>query len=331
MFEAIQYGISCAFLLYYEGMIHGFLVTAQQVGVLFALMAVGYVCRKARFLPDVFAKGCVNLLLLVVTPCLIVHVFQRPFTRAALANLGFALAIAFAAHIVGIVFAELCFCRSDKRRRGVLKFATVFSNAGFMGIPLEYALLGPEGAFYGAVYVAVFNLLCWTYGLRAMCGHLKDMNHRIIFINPGTVGIAVGLPLFLTSTTLPAIIHDPVKYISDLNTPLAMIVIGFYLADARFTAYFRCIPALLASGLRLLVVPAIVLAGLFAVREFNLDSTMAIALTASASAPVAAMDTMFASKYGRDVDVSVGLVAVTTILSIVTMPLLVGLAMWLFR
>ena len=311
-------------------MVDGFLLTAQQVGVLFALMAVGYACRKTNFLSDAFVKGCVNLLLLVVTPCLIVHVFQRPFTREALANLGFALAVAFAAHLVGIVFAETCFCRTDEKRKGVLKFATVFSNAGFMGIPLEYALLGPEGAFYGAVYVAVFNLLCWTYGLKAMCGHLKDMDRRIRFVNPGTVGIAVGLPLFLTST-LPAIVHDPVKYIADLNTPLAMIVIGFYLADARFAAYFRCAPALLASALRLVAIPAVVLAGLVAARGFNLDSTMAIALTASASAPVAAMDTMFASKYGRDVDVSVGLVAVTTILAIVTMPLLVGLAMWIFR
>ena len=312
-------------------MLDGFILTAQQVGVLFALMAVGYVCRKTNFLSDAFVKGCVNLLLLIVTPCLIVHVFQRPFTGAALANLGLALAFSFAAHLIGIIFAEICFRRTDERQRGVLKFATVFSNGGFMAIPLEYALLGPDGAFYGAVYVVMFNFLCWTYGLKVMCGHLKDMNHRILFINPGTVGIAIGLPLFLSSTTLPVILHDPIKYIADLNTPLAMIVIGFYLADARFAAYFRCVPALVASVLRLLVIPALVLAGLVAARGMRLDPTMAIALTASASAPVAAMDTMFASKYGRDVDVSVGLVAVTTILSIATMPILVGISMWFFR
>ena len=164
-----------------------------------------------------------------------------------------------------------------------------------------------------------------------MCGHLKDLSRRILFVNPGTVGIAIGLPLFLSSTTLPTLLHDPVKYISDINTPLAMIVIGFYLADAKFAAYFRCVPALVASALRLVIIPAVVLAGLAAAKGLALDPTMAIALTASASAPVAAMDTMFAAKYGRDVDVSVGLVAVTTILSIVTMPLLVGLAMWIFR
>lgn len=309
----------------------GFLLTAQQVGILFALMAVGYACRRKGLFCDAFVKGCVNLLLLVVTPCLIVHVFQRPFTRELLANLGIALAAAFFAHAVGLVFAEICFRRADDMRKGVLKFGAVFSNGGFMAIPLEYALLGPEGAFYGAVYVVVFNLLCWTYGLKVMCGHLKDLDRRILFVNPGTIGMAVGIPLFVTSTTLPPVIGDPIRYLSELNTPLAMIVIGYYLADARFAAYFRCAPALAASALRLLVIPSIVLGTLIAVRGFGLDPTMAIALTASASAPVAAMDSMFAAKYGKDVDVSVGLVSVTTLLSIITMPILVGAAMSVFR
>lgn len=312
-------------------MIEGFLLTAQQVGILFALVAVGYACRRKGLFSDAFVKGAVNLLLLVVTPCLIVHVFQRPFSKELLTNLGMALAAAFFAHAVGIVFAETCFRKTDGMLRGVLKFGTVFSNGGFMAIPLEYALLGPEGAFYGAVYVVVFNLLCWTYGLRVMCGHLGDLDRKILFVNPGTIGIGMGLPLFLTSTTLPPIIGDPIRYLSELNTPLAMIIIGYYLADARFAAYFRCVPALLASGLRLFAIPLIVLGALAALRGFGLNSTMAIALTASASAPVAAMDSMFAAKYGKDVDVSVGLVSVTTLLSILTMPLMVGAAMTMFR
>jgi predicted permease len=311
-------------------MFDGFLLTAQQVGVLFTLMAVGYVCRRKGLFSDAFVKGAVNLLLLIVTPCLIIHVFQRPFTKELLANLGMALAAAFFAHGVGLLFAETCFRRVDEMRKGILKFGTVFSNGGFMAIPLEYALLGAEGAFYGAVYVVVFNLLCWTYGLKVMCGHLKDLDKRILFVNPGTIGLTVGLPLFLTSTTLPQVIGEPIRYLSELNTPLAMIIIGYYLADARFAAYFRCAPALVASGLRLLVIPSIVLAVLMMVRRFGLDPVMAVALTASASAPVAAMDSMFAAKYGKDVDLSVGLVSVTTLISIVTMPLIVGIAMSIF-
>lgn len=312
-------------------MVDGFLSTAQQVGVLFALMAVGYVCRRRGFFSDGFLKGCVDLLLLVVTPCLIVHLFQRPFSKELLSNLGMALAAAFFAHAIGIAFAEACFRGAVESRKAVLKFATVFSNGGFMAIPLEYALLGADGAFYGVVYVVVFNLLCWTYGLKVMCGHLENLNRRILFVNPGTVGIALGLPLFLLSLKLPAALDDPIRYISELNTPLAMLVVGSYLAEARFAAFFRSAPAFLASVLRLAVIPAITLAALASVRGFGVDPTMAIALTASASAPVAAMDSMFAAKYGKDVDLSVGLVTVTTLLSAVTMPLLVGAAICIFR
>ena len=73
-------------------MIDGFLLTVQQVGVLFALMSVGYVCRNKGLFSEAFVKGAVNLLLLIVTPCLIIHVFQRPFSKELLANLGMALA-----------------------------------------------------------------------------------------------------------------------------------------------------------------------------------------------------------------------------------------------
>lgn len=311
-------------------MIEGFILTAQQVGILFALVAVGFVCRRIGLFTGEFVKGCVNLLLLVVTPCLIIHVFQRPFSGEILDNLGFALAAAIFAHALGMAFAELFFRRQPESLKGVLKFGTVFSNGGFMAIPLEYALLGAEGAFYGAVYVVVFNVLCWTYGLKVMCGHMKDLNRRVLFVNPGTVGIAVGMPLFLTSTSLPPVIGEPVRYLSELNTPLAMVVIGCYLADARFSAYFRCGGALLSSALRLLVIPAMVLGVLAAARGMGIDPTMAVAITASASAPVAAMNSMFAAKYDRDIDVSVGLVSVTTIVSILTMPFLVGAAMSLF-
>ncbi|MBO5940969.1 MAG: AEC family transporter [Kiritimatiellae bacterium] len=312
-------------------MLDGFLLTAQQVGILFALTAVGFFCRRRGLFSDSFVKGAVNLLLLIVTPCLIVHVFQRPFSRNLLANLAMISVGAVFAHAIGIAIAEVCFRKVDEKRKGVLKFGTVFSNAGFMAIPLEYALLGPEGAFYGAVYVAIFNVLCWTYGLGVMSGHLKDLKKRVLFVNPGTIGICIGLPLFLTSTTLPVIIGDPVRHLSNLNTPLAMIIIGYYLAGARFSAYFRCVPALVASVLRLVAIPLVVLGALVAFRGFGINSTMAIALTASACAPAAAMNSMFAAKYGKDVDVSAGLVSATTLLSIVTMPLIIGIAMSIFR
>jgi len=309
-------------------MLECLIVVARQVGILFALMAVGYLCNKRRILSETSVKGIVEVLMLVVTPCVIVHAFQRPFERHLVQGLGWSLGIAIFAHVLGIA-VSLMFHGVEARRRSVLRFATTFSNAGFMGIPLEYALLGSDGVFFGAVYVAVFNIVCWSWGLVTMCGSLKEMRVRTLFINPGTIGIACGLPFFLFSLKLPSVVGEPMKMLADLNTPLAMMVIGYYLAEASFGAVLKSGTAYVAAALRLVALPCVVLGTVWLCRPP--DSTMSIAVVTAASAPVAALTTVFAAKYDRDVPFSVGLVSGTTLLSLVTMPPIVGMAMWLFR
>ena len=312
-------------------MFSSFILVAQQVFILFALMSLGYVLNRRRLVDERAIKGMVEILVLIVTPCLIVHVFQRPFESRLLSGLGWAFGAAIAAHMLGIA-ASFLVRTKDGKRRSVLRYAVIFSNAGFMGIPLEYALLGDMGVFYGAVYVAVFNLLCWSYGLVVMCGSMKDVRIRLLLINPGTVGIALGLPLFLLSVKLPPMLGMPVKMMSDINTPLAMIVIGWYLAQADFGAVARSAAAYFAVFLRLIAIPSVVLAGMYAASHLSpmLDGTMAVAIVASSAAPSAALTTILAARYERDVPMSVGIVAGSTFLSVLTMPVVVGLAVWLF-
>ena len=301
---------------------------AAQVGVLFSLMAVGAVCRRVRLVDEASVKGIVNVLLLVVTPSLIIDSFQRPFDPAMVHGFFWAFAIAAFAHVAIILFARL-FSRGDDRSRPVLRLAMVFSNAGFMGIPLEQAILGSEGVFYGIVYVVVFNFFMWSWGLYEMRGVGEGWRWRSLrpmVVNPGTVGIAIGLPLFFASLSLPAILKTPIGLLAGLNTPLAMLVIGFYLAGADFRRVVRMPSAYLAAAVRLVVFPLALLALLYPLRS-HFPREMMLALVTAASAPVAAMVSMFASKFSRDVDLSVGLVSGTTLLSIFTMPPVIALAM----
>ena len=307
---------------------------AAQVGVLFALMAVGAVCRRVRLVDEASVKGIVNVLLLVVTPCLIIDSFQRPFDSSMMHGFFWAFAIAVSAHVAIILFARL-FSRGDDRSRPVLRLAMVFSNAGFMGIPLEQAILGAEGVFYGIVYVVVFNFFMWSWGLYEMKFKVESEKFKVGFrakdlrpmiVNPGTVGIAIGLPLFFASVSLPAILKTPISLLAGLNTPLAMLVIGFYLAGANFRRVVRMPSAYLAAAVRLVVFPLALLALLYPLRS-HFPREMMLALVTAASAPVAAMVSMFASKFKRDVDLSVGLVSGTTLLSILTMPPVIAFAM----
>ena len=311
---------------------------AVQVGVLFALMAVGVVCRRVRLVDETAVKGIVNVLLLVVTPSLIIDSFQRPFDSSMMHGFFWAVAIASFAHFAIILLARL-FSRGDDKSRPVLRLAMVFSNAGFMGIPLEQAILGAEGVFYGIVYVVVFNFFMWSWGLYEMRGKvpLSNSNSKLelkekwrslrpMIVNPGTVGLAIGLPLFFASISLPAILKTPISLLAGLNTPLAMLVIGFYLAGADFRRVIRMPSAYLAAAVRLIAYPLAVVALLFPLRA-HFPREMMLALVTAASAPVAAMVSMFASKFERDVDLSVGLVSGTTLLSILTMPPVIAFAM----
>lgn len=304
-----------------------FLIVAQQVAVLFVLMGVGAACRKAKLLDDNSVGGIVNMLLLVVTPCLIVDCFQRDYDPTMLGSLGLAFVIAVGAHLLVISLAYL-FVRpwADATRR-TLRLAAVFSNAGFVGIPLEMAIFGSTGAFYGIVYVAVFNLFIWSWGYCMMGGRPRPVS---MVFNPGTVGLALGLPLFFFSVRLPFVLHEPIHWMAGLNTPLAMISIGYYLAGAKILAALRVKQVWLTAFIRLVAYPLIVLTALYPFRH-AVDRTMALAMITACSAPVAAMVSVFAVKFNRDVDASVSLVSGTALLSMITMPVVIALAMGVFR
>lgn len=300
------------------------LAVATQVGVLFVLMAVGALCRLSGLIDDSARKGMVNLLILVVTPCLIVDVFQRPFDPAELSSLAISFSIAVAVHLAAIAIAYLAVRhRSDSTRR-VLLLSAVFSNAGFMGIPLEQAILGERGVFFGIAYVVVFNFFMWSWGLATMKGEAGFS--RTLVVNPGTAGLAVGLPLFFLSLRLPQVFASPVHHVAALNTPLAMIIVGHYLAGAKLASAASDPAAWLAMALRLAGLPLLVTACLYPFRAV-LDRTMMLAIVTASSAPVAAMVSMLASKYGRDVDTSVGVISASTLLSIATIPCIVASAM----
>ena len=326
----------------FSAMLDSLSLVSKQVGVLFALMVVGFLCNRRKLLNAVAIKGVTELLVLIVTPCVIVHSFiQQKFAVSLLGDLGWALAVSVFAHVVGAAIAFACLHGRDKRdppasggpdRAGVLRFAVIFSNAGFMGIPLEYALLGADGVFFGAMYVVVFNLVCWSLGVAVMCRGMKNVGLRALFVNAGTVGVALGLPFFLFSLKLPEGVGRPVEMLADLNTPLAMIMVGWYLAETDFRPVLRCGAAYGVAALRLVAVPLVVIAAFVGVRACvpTLNPVMAVAISTAAAAPTAALTTVIAARYDKDVSTATSLVSGTTLLSILTMPPIVGFALWLF-
>lgn len=310
-------------------MLENFVMVLREAGVLFVLMLVGFVCQKTKCLTDQSLKGIVNLLIWVVNPALIITVFQRPYDNSMSQALGEALLCAVGIHVVLIALAYLIFRRACAASRPVLQLAFVFSNSGFMGFPLERALLGDAGVFYGAIYVAVFNLFIWSWGYITAQGNgggLKIWTMiKSSFLNPGTLALALAWPLFIFSLELPQAVGRPLASLADLNTPLAMITIGYFLASSPLSRILR-MPAAWGAALWRLVLTPILFGIFFYVFQSHFDRVMMLALLTAAATPVATMVPMFAAKYKQDIALAVGLVSLTTLLSVLTMPLLIAWA-----
>lgn len=306
------------------GFLDSLMAVGTQVVVLFVLIGVGAVTRFTKILNDESVRGCTSLLLTFVTACLLIASFQRECTPEQLGMVGTSAVIGFVFHGISIALAYLFLHDADKSRDAVLKFSVVFTNAGFMSIPLQEAVLGADGVFCGAVIVGIFQLLCWTFGLWLMSGDRRILSLRKVVVNPGIIGIATALALFLLGVKLPEVVLSPCRHMGNLNTPLAMIVIGYHLAGARFGGILHDAKGLFAMALRLVVSPLLLV---LLMRLCGVGNhTVLVATVIAASAPVAAITTMFSVQYGRDVRLSVELVSLSTLVSVVTMPLVVALA-----
>lgn len=311
-------------------MIQNFLTVAQQVAILFVLIAVGFVCGKQKLLDDRIAKGLSDLVLLFATPAIIIGSFIRPFETTMLRRLLISFGLSAVFHAVGILLAFLCIRGKNRDRVDVSRFAVIFSNAGYMAFPLQEAILGEDGVFFGSAYVVVFNVILWTLGFALMAGKKEKIRPKKLLLNPGVISVVVGLTLFLSNSAsfLPPIVTDSMQHLANLNTPLPMIVIGFYLSKAKISSAFADRRIIWPLALRLLVCPAICI-GILAL--FRIDSTIAVTYTVAISTPVAAATTMFAAKYDRDTTLSVNAVSVSTLLSILTLPLFVAFAQSFFH
>lgn len=303
-------------------MLENFLTVAQNVLSLFILIGVGFCCQRFKLLNDAAIKACANLVLYIATPCVIIKSCIREFDSSLLSGFLVVVAAALVNHLVLIAVAHRCFRDKNVARQQVLRFATIFSNAGYMGIPLQQAILGDEGVFYCAAYVIVFNLVLWTYGVVCMSGDKRDLSVRKLILNPGILGVAIGMVLFLLSIPVPTLVVDAVGHMASLNTPIPMIIVGYYMAQTDILGALKDKKSYLCIFIRLIGIPLLALGGLLlvGVRGAVLTSCMICIC-----APVATATTMFSTRYERDTLLSVNLVSISTLFAIVTMPLIVAL------
>lgn len=309
----------------------------SKVALLLLLIVPGFLLAKCKLSTEGLGKGLANVILYAAQPALIIKGYIREYDPEVLTRALLVLLFSLLAHLLFIALAFTFFRKGDLARRRVLRFATVFTNAGYMGIPLICGIFGDEFAIYASIYVIVFNMFCWSLGAYLYSGDKKYISPRKMFFNPATIATYLGLLLFLTplnrliaplgeshamADILRSIPYDVINALQSMVAPLSMILIGLRLAQIDLRGIFRDKQLYGYLLLRLLVSPALVWVLIRSCMALGWlrDPTVLTVVLLSSSTPAATATTMFAEKFDGDSVYASKLVSLSTILSLATMP-----------
>lgn len=287
-------------------------------------MAMGYLLFRYKKITVEGSKSIAAILLWLVIPAVITNSFCVEFSLERLKQLGISALLGTAALALSMLIARIVYGKSP-----VDNFAAAFSNAGFMGIPLVKACFGEEAVFFLVGFVAFLNVMQWIYGASVLSHGKARMGWKQILLNPICVGLAAGLILFLTGlgSSLPSVVHNTIEGIAVLNAPLAMLVLGVYLAQTNPAAMLTTPRLYGLSAVRLLLIPA---ATILLLLPLPADITLRLAILAASSAPVGANVAVYSQVYGEDYTYACQTVAVSTLFSILTMPVVLSVGGTLF-
>lgn len=294
----------------------------QQMIVLFVLMLIGFFVSKKGYISDATFKQMSWLVVYVACPAMVisgsVNSGKMMEGQELFAAMGLTLAIYAVLILLGLITPFIL--GIPKEDRGVYKVMMIFSNIGFMGFPLIGSLYGAEALLYAALFQIPFNVLIYTYGILVLKKKTDDnekLDLKKIF-NIGVICCIISIVIALFQIETPDFVKTIVSNLSNLTAPLSMMVIGASLTKIRFKDLFTDIRLLLFCGLKLIVIPVVML---FVLKQF-INNTMVLGVCmVILSTPVASMTAMLAQQHDGNYPLASKGVAVSTILSVLTMPL----------
>ncbi|MCI9423278.1 MAG: AEC family transporter [Dorea sp.] len=292
-------------------------ITLYKTLVMVILALTGVFSYKLQIVDEEMNKKLSELVLTLFTPVLLFTSFQKEFSKDLLAGLGISVLLSLLSFGVIWLICKGVVCRQEKDYAVVEHIALMYSNCGFIGIPMAQGIWGVEGVFYMTSYVAAANFLLWSHGIIVMSGKKDITSLKNVFTSPTIISIVLGVICFLAKVQIPAMIKEPMDMIASMNTPMAMMVAGINIAQADLGRTFRKRRLYWLSFVKLIVMP-MAMAGLFYLIPVS-DEVKTVMILAT-SCPVGVTGSLFALRYGKDAVYASELFAMSTIISIVTVP-----------
>ena len=294
-------------------------ITLYKTLVMAILALTGVFSYRAGIVDEAVNKKLSELVLTLFTPVLLFISFQKEFSEELLSGLGVSVVLSLVSFAVIWLICKCVVYRQDKDYAAVEHIAMMYSNCGFIGIPMAQGIWGTDGVFYMTAYVAAANFLLWSHGIIVMSGKKDVKSLKNVFTSPTILAIVLGIVCFLAQIQLPAIISDPMEMIAAMNTPMAMMVAGINIAQADLLHTSMKFRLYWLSFVKLVVMPA-ALIGLFRLAPVG-DEVKTVMVLAT-SCPVGVTGSLFALRYGKDAVYASELFAMSTIISIITVPLM---------
>lgn len=289
------------------------------------MMLIGAILVKCNILKPDDSRVLSALSLYVIMPCMILTSFQVDFTAEVRSGLLLALAAAVIIHIALILLNILL--EKLLRLDAVEQASIVYSNAGNLIVPLVTAILGKDWVIYTCAFICVQLVLLWSHGKTLLCGE-KGIDIKKIVTNINMIAIFIGIALLLTGLRFPSIVADTIESIGGMVGPTAMLITGMIIGSRSAKALLRNGRLWLTTAFRLIVIPLLVLAFLkFSgiARIIPNGGEVLLVTFLAVITPSASSITQLAQMYGQDADYAGSINVLTTILCIITMPVMVAL------
>ncbi len=306
-------------------------VVATSVFLLFALIFLGFFIGKRGIVQKNSIPDLSNLVLKVTMP---VTVFCSIVDQQ-----GKSSASPYWQIFVGVILLYLCSAllslavvkvlRVPRDEQGVWIFSCMLSNNGFMGLPLALSVFGSEGMFLMALGNVIGNLLIFSVGIKLLTWHYpmkEKLSLRKMLVNNINIAVVVGFIFLLGNIPVPDIADQLLTYISNITSGLSMIVVGLSLSRLAIREVFRDRRMFLLPVLRLLVLPLLVMAVLN-ILPFEMDTLTRDILILTAALPSASAQSMITEQYHTNTSAASRAVFITTLFSIVTVPLVMTIAL----
>ena len=294
----------------------------QQMIVLFIFMGIGFYCGKKGFISDSSAKTLSFIVVNIANPAMIINAGLSDEASIQGKELAFMflLAIGVFAFLILLGYIIPPILRVPAEDIGPYKVMIIFNNIGFMGFPILQAAYGPQSLLYASLFLFPFNILIYTYGIACMRKNSQEKESFDLSkaVNVGTIACAVSLIIYIFGIPVPDFLKTTASSLSGLTGPLSMMVIGQSMINMKAKEMFGDIRLFIFSLIKLVAVPVV---GIMILKLFITDELILNVCYIMLATPVASMAAMLAQQYDGDYKLASKGVALTTILSVITIPL----------